>query len=181
MIGLLALLFLAVPVAELYVILQVTHSVGVPETILLLIGVSVLGAWLAKLAGLGVLNRLQQTVRAGRVPSAELVDGALVLFAGALLITPGFLSDCLAILLLLPPSRAVVRGIVTIRDTAWSPSSTTRGANGHVRVALGLVRVALIVRGRGARAGPPTPRRPRCRRWRRSPWGPRTVRGRRRR
>ena len=62
-----------------------------------------LGAWLAKMAGIGVLDRLQRTVRAGRVPSAELVDGALVLFAGALMITPGFLSDCLAILLLLPP------------------------------------------------------------------------------
>ena len=112
MFGLLVLLFLVVPIAELYVIVQVTHGIGVPETILLLIGISVVGAWLAKLAGIGVLNRLQQTVRQGKVPSAELVDGALVLFAGALMITPGFLSDCLAILLLLPPSRAVVRHAV---------------------------------------------------------------------
>lgn len=112
MLGVLALLFLVVPIVELYVIVQVSHGLGAPETILLLIGISVVGAWLAKLAGLSVLNRLQQTVRQGRVPSAELVDGALVLFAGALLITPGFLSDCLAILLLLPPTRAVVRGAV---------------------------------------------------------------------
>ncbi|MET0904173.1 MAG: FxsA family protein, partial [Acidimicrobiales bacterium] len=76
---------------------------------------SVVGAWLAKMAGLGVLNRLQRTVRAGKVPSAELVDGALVLFAGALMITPGFISDCLAVLLLLPPSRAVVRRVVLRR------------------------------------------------------------------
>ncbi|MGQ0434248.1 MAG: FxsA family protein [Microthrixaceae bacterium] len=112
MFGLLALLFLVVPVAELYVIVQVTHGIGVGETILLLIAISVIGAWLAKAAGISVLNRLQRTVRAGKVPSAELVDGALVLFAGALMITPGFLSDALAILLLLPPSRAVVRGAV---------------------------------------------------------------------
>ena len=112
MVGVLALLFLVVPIVELYVIVQVSHGIGAPETILLLVGISVVGAWLAKLAGLSVLNRLQQTVRQGRVPSAELVDGALVLFAGALLITPGFLSDCLAILLLLPPTRAVVRGAV---------------------------------------------------------------------
>jgi UPF0716 protein FxsA len=118
MIGLLALLFLVVPIAELYVIVQVTHGIGVPETILLLIGISFVGAWLAKLAGLSVLNRLQQTVRAGKVPSAELVDGGLVLFAGALMITPGFLSDCLAIGLLLPPSRAVVRGAVLRRIRA---------------------------------------------------------------
>ena len=109
MIGLLVLLFLVVPIAELYVIIQVAHGIGAPETILLLIGISVVGAWLAKAAGLGVLNRLQRTVREGRVPSAELVDGGLVLFAGALMVTPGFLTDVLAIFLLLPPSRAVVR------------------------------------------------------------------------
>ena len=118
MVGLLALLFLVVPIAELYVIVQVTHGIGVPETILLLIGISIVGAWLAKLAGIGVLNRLQQTVRQGKVPSGELVDGALVLFAGALMITPGFLSDCLAILLLLPPTRAVVRRSVLRRIRA---------------------------------------------------------------
>jgi UPF0716 protein FxsA len=104
--------FLVVPIVEIYVMLQVADVIGVPETILLLIAMSFLGAWLAKLAGLGVLNRLQRTVRAGKVPSAELVDGALVLFAAALMIAPGFLSDCLAILLLLPPSRAVVRRVV---------------------------------------------------------------------
>lgn len=141
MIGLLALLFLLVPIAELYIIVQVTHSFGVPETIVLLIGISVLGAWLAKLAGLGVLNRLQQTVRQGRVPSAELVDGALVLFAGALMITPGFLSDCLAILLLLPPSRAVVRhallrriraggGLINVVTSRGGPSPHGSGGDG---------------------------------------------------
>ncbi|MGH9276110.1 MAG: FxsA family protein [Acidimicrobiales bacterium] len=118
MVGLLALLFLVVPIAELYVIVQVTHGIGVPETILLLIGISVVGAWLAKVAGIGVLNRLQHTVRQGKVPSGELVDGALVLFAGALMITPGFLSDCLAILLLLPPTRALVRRSVLRRIRA---------------------------------------------------------------
>lgn len=114
----LAVVFLLVPIAEIYVMLQVADVIGVPETILLLIAMSFLGAWLAKLAGLGVLNRLQRTVRAGKVPSAELVDGALVLFAAALMIAPGFLSDCLAILLLLPPSRAVVRGVVLRRIRA---------------------------------------------------------------
>ena len=66
-------------------------------------------------AGLGVLNRLQRTVRAGKAPSAELVDGALVLFAAALMLTPGFVTDCLAIVLLIPPSRALVRGVVLRR------------------------------------------------------------------
>ena len=111
----LALVFLVAPIVEIYVMVQVAGGIGVPETILLLIAISFVGAWLARLAGVGVLNRLQRTVRAGKLPSAELVDGALVLLAGALMITPGFISDCLAILLLLPPSRAVVRGVVLRR------------------------------------------------------------------
>jgi UPF0716 protein FxsA len=115
---LLALVFLVVPIAELYVIVQVAGSIGIPETIVLLIAISVLGAWLAKVAGVSVLYRLQRTVRAGRVPSSEIVDGALVLLAGALMITPGFLSDLLAIFLLLPPSRALVRGAVLRRIRA---------------------------------------------------------------
>ena len=114
----LALVFLVVPIVEIYVMLQVAGAIGVPETILLLIAISFAGAWLAKMAGIGVLARLQRTVRAGKVPSAEVVDGGLVLLAGALMITPGFLSDCLAILLLLPPSRAVVRGVVLRRIRA---------------------------------------------------------------
>ena len=112
---LLAVVFLVVPFLELYVIVQVAQGVGVPETILLLIAISLVGAWLAKLSGLSVLRRLQRTVRAGRMPSTELVDGALVLFAGALMVTPGFLTDVLAITLLLPPTRAVVRGAILRR------------------------------------------------------------------
>lgn len=112
---LLAVVFLVFPIVEIYVMLQVAGAIGVPETILLLVAISLVGAWLAKLAGLGVLNRLQRTVRAGKVPSAELVDGALVLFAAALMLAPGFITDCLAILLLVPPSRAVVRGVVLRR------------------------------------------------------------------
>jgi UPF0716 protein FxsA len=118
MVVVLALLFLVVPIAEIYVIVQVAGGIGVPETILLLVVISVVGAWLARLAGVSVLARLQRTVRAGKVPSAELVDGGLVLFAGALMITPGFLSDCLAIFLLLPPSRALVRGVILRRIRA---------------------------------------------------------------
>jgi UPF0716 protein FxsA len=115
---LLALVFVAAPILELYVIVQVADGIGIPETILLLIAISVVGAWLAKLAGLTVLQRLQATMRRGEVPSAEIVDGALVLFAGALMIAPGFISDLLALLLLLPPTRAVVRSIVLRRIRA---------------------------------------------------------------
>ena len=115
MLVLLVLLFVVAPITELYVILQVSHSVGPANTILLLAGISVVGAWLAKRQGLAVIRRIQTTVAEGRVPSGDLVDGALVILAGALMIAPGFLSDALAILLLLAPVRALVRGTILRR------------------------------------------------------------------
>jgi UPF0716 protein FxsA len=102
-------LFIGVPFAEIYVLLQVGQAIGPVNTIGLLILISVVGAWLAKREGLGVLRRMQRSIDSGRVPGTELVDGFLILLAGALMLTPGFLTDILAILLLLPPVRAVVR------------------------------------------------------------------------
>jgi UPF0716 protein FxsA len=105
----LVVLFIGVPFAEIYVLLQVGHVIGVFNTLALLILVSVVGAWLAKREGLGVIRRMQRSIEAGRVPGAELVDGFLILLAAALMLTPGFLTDIVAICLLLPPVRAVVR------------------------------------------------------------------------
>jgi UPF0716 protein FxsA len=109
---LLAVVFLVVPIVELAVIIQVGQAIGALETIALLIAVSVVGGWLVKREGAGVLRRISTAVNAGRVPGRELADGALIIFAGALLITPGFLSDCLGIALLLPPVRAAVRPVL---------------------------------------------------------------------
>jgi UPF0716 protein FxsA len=109
---LLAVLFLAVPLAELYVLIQVGQVIGVLETVGLLLLVSIVGAWLAKREGIGVLRRMQAAVNAGRVPGTELVDAFLILLAAALMLTPGFLTDVVAILLLLPPVRAGVRRTV---------------------------------------------------------------------
>jgi UPF0716 protein FxsA len=105
----LALLFIGVPFAEIYVLLQVGHAIGVLNTLGLLVLVSIVGAWLAKREGLGVIRRIQAAMEAGRVPGAELIDGFLILMAAALMLTPGFLTDIVAILLLLPPVRALVR------------------------------------------------------------------------
>jgi len=106
---LLFLVFVGVPFAELYVLLQVGHAIGVLNTLGLLILVSIVGAWLAKREGIGVIRRMQAALNAGRVPGVELLDGFLILLAAALMITPGFLTDIVAILLLLPPVRAVAR------------------------------------------------------------------------
>ena len=107
------LLFLAIPFVELFVILQVGRAIGALNTIAVLILVSVVGAWLVKREGLGVLRRAQERMSRGSVPGRELVDGVLILFAGALLLTPGFVTDAVAVLLLLPPVRAAVRGAAT--------------------------------------------------------------------
>lgn len=109
MLGVLFLLFLAVPFIELYVIIQVGQALGALNTIGLLVLISVVGAWLVKREGLGVLRKAQARVQAGVVPGSELVEGVLILFAGALLLTPGFVTDCVAVLLLVPPVRAAVR------------------------------------------------------------------------
>ncbi len=115
MVGVLAVLFLLVPLAELYVIIQVGQAFGALNTIGLLILVSVVGAWLAKREGMGVWRRFQRQVGAGAVPGREIADGVMILFAAALLMTPGFLTDVLAISLLLPPVRAAVRAVVLRR------------------------------------------------------------------
>ena len=102
-------LFVVVPLVELYVMIQVGQEIGALWTIALLVAVSIVGAWLAKREGLGVWRRMRAEISAGQVPTAHLVDGVLVLFAGALLLAPGFITDVLGLLLLLPPTRALVR------------------------------------------------------------------------
>ena len=115
MVGVLVVLFLLVPLAELYVIIQVGQAFGALNTIAILIIISVVGAWLAKREGVSVWQRFQRQVQAGAVPGREIADGVMILFAGALLMSPGFLTDLLGIALLLPPVRAVVRGAVMKR------------------------------------------------------------------
>jgi len=101
--------FLVVPVVELAVIIQVGRVIGTWNTIAVLLLVSLGGAWLVKREGVTVVRRFRLQMEAGRVPGRELADGVLILFAGALLLTPGFVTDILGLLLLLPPVRSAVR------------------------------------------------------------------------
>ncbi len=111
----LVLLFIVVPIAELAVIIQVGEAIGVWWTIALLIADSLLGSLLMRHQGRATWRRFTESVGSGRVPAREVLDGALVLFGGAMLLTPGFLSDILGALLLLPPTRAVIRGVLVRR------------------------------------------------------------------
>src|SRR3954467_11995530 len=115
MLPLLLLLFIVVPIVELFVIIQVGQAIGVLPTIALLIADSVLGSMLMRSQGRAAWRRFNAALAESRIPHREGLDGALVIFGGALLLTPGFVTDILGIVLLLPPTRAVVRGVLVRR------------------------------------------------------------------
>jgi UPF0716 protein FxsA len=104
---------LVVPLLELYVLIQVGQVIGAPITIALLVLMSLAGAALLRREGARTWRSFRQASGAGRVPAKEVADGALVLFGGALLLTPGFLTDVLGLLCILPPTRAVLRRSLT--------------------------------------------------------------------
>jgi UPF0716 protein FxsA len=122
----LVLLFIAVPIAELAVIIQVGQAIGVWWTIGLLVADSLFGSWLMRHQGRATWRRFNEAVQGGRVPTREVLDGALVIFGGALLLTPGFITDILGLILLVPPSRALVRGILARRLTHRMLASAAR-------------------------------------------------------
>jgi UPF0716 protein FxsA len=115
MLPLLLLLFIVVPIAELFVIIQVGEAIGVWWTIALLIADAVLGSMLARSQGRAAWRRFNEALQAGRVPAREVLDGALVLGGGAFLLAPGFLTDIVGALLLLPPTRALIRAVLVRR------------------------------------------------------------------
>jgi UPF0716 protein FxsA len=131
---LLVLLFVVVPLAELYVIIQVGQAIGALPTIALLVLDSILGGMLMRSQGRLSWMRFRLALEEGRVPGREVLDGALVIFGGAFLLTPGFLTDIIGAVLLIPPTRDLVRrGLVrrfTVRMLGGTASPRPRGSNG---------------------------------------------------
>ena len=109
---LLLVLLLVVPVAELWVIVRIADGIGIVPTLLLLVLVSVAGAVLLKREGVATWRRMRETMRRGEMPTVEATDGALILLGGALLLTPGFLTDVVGLVLLFPASRVVIKRVV---------------------------------------------------------------------
>jgi len=140
MVPILAIAFILVPLAELAVLIAVGDWIGLVPTLVLLLVVSVAGAWLAKREGLAAWRRFQLALTEGRMPTVEVADGAMILLAGALLLTPGFLSDVIGVLLLLPPTRALARlrrrggRRVVIVDGTARPAGSTRVTWGQPEV-----------------------------------------------
>jgi UPF0716 protein FxsA len=128
------ILFIGLPILEIYVIIQVGQAIGALWTIVLLILDSILGSLLMKSQGRAAWRRFQLALAEGRVPGREVLDGVLVIFGGAFLLTPGFCSDVVGALLLLPPTRAAIRRVLVRRFTfsllADAPSPRFRRAGG---------------------------------------------------
>jgi len=99
-------LFFVVPIAELYVIIRIGSEIGFLNTLGIIVAVAMVGSWLVRREGLRTWSRFNESLASGRVPTREIVDGVL---------TPGFLSDIVGILLLFPPTRAAIRAVVTRR------------------------------------------------------------------
>jgi UPF0716 protein FxsA len=121
---------LLLPLAELAVMIWVGQWLGVWETIAVLLMVSFLGAWIVKQQGAGAWRRIREELAIGRVPTAALVDGALILSAGVLFLVPGFITDAVAALLLLPPTRSMARHWAAKRVRVVAATSP-RGADGR--------------------------------------------------
>jgi UPF0716 protein FxsA len=107
--GPLLLLFILWPFLELSLLIRIGRATGFWVALLLVVVPAVLGAALARREGLKAWFRIQDELRAGRLPGNQLVDAMLILVAGALLIAPGLISDTLGLLLLVPPLRAIAR------------------------------------------------------------------------
>jgi UPF0716 protein FxsA len=105
--------FVVVPLVEIYVLIQVGQVIGPWWTILLLILDSLLGSWLIKREGGRAWQALRTALQTGRMPARELADGALILVGGTLMLSPGFVTDALGILLILPFTRPVARRLLT--------------------------------------------------------------------
>jgi UPF0716 protein FxsA len=98
-----------VPIVEITVFVNVASAIGGWNALGLLIVVSIVGAWLVRHEGFVVLGRIRRQLDSGRVPGAELVDGLVLLVAGVLMLTPGFVTDAVGLVLVFPPTRILVR------------------------------------------------------------------------
>jgi len=111
-VGLLVVLFIVVPIVELYVIIQIGGLIGIWPTLALLLADAVFGSLLLRHQGRGAWRRFNQALAERRFPGREVADGLMIAIGGTLLLTPGFVTDIFGVLLLLPPTRAIARRLL---------------------------------------------------------------------
>lgn len=129
---LLFVLFLAIPLIEIYLLIQVGSIIGAWPTVLLVVATALIGVSLLRLQGIATLLRVQAALAAGELPTMAMLEGAVLLVAGALLLTPGFFTDALGFAALVPPWRqALVRFI--LRRATVSMMARPGGESRHSR------------------------------------------------
>jgi len=117
------ILFTIIPIIEVYLIIKTGQIIGPVPTVLLLLAISAAGAWLVRAQGFQALRSIQSELAMGRLPAGQLLDGAMVLVGGVLLLTPGFFTDLLGIFFLIPFTRALIKQL-TVR---WLQRRLDRG------------------------------------------------------
>jgi len=121
----LVLLFTVLPAVELAILIKVGTIIGTANTLLLIIFTGILGAYLARLQGFFILNRIQNDLNKGIMPSSQLLDGLMVLIGGIVLLTPGFVTDTIGFLLLIPFTRTLIKLWLEKRFEAMIKSGST--------------------------------------------------------
>lgn len=138
---LLVFLFIAIPVAEISVLIRVGGAIGPLNTIVFVIFTAVLGAYLVRQQGFATLSKLQEETNAGRVPAMQIAEGVALLFAGAVLMTPGFITDALGFAILIPPIRQafiawagknLLKGPMATAYTGPASAANSHGLQGDV-------------------------------------------------
>ena len=145
---LLVLLLIIVPIIELAIIIQVGSMIGVWWTIALLVADSLFGAWLLMREGSRSWLRFRAALGNGKVPAKETADGGLVISGGALLLTPGFLTDIVGLLFLFEPTRAIIRKIALTKAISYAATSVGGPAGWTLRGALFGSRAAQYARAK---------------------------------
>jgi UPF0716 protein FxsA len=106
------ILFTLVPIIEVYLIIKTGQIIGPLPTVLLLLAISAAGAWLVRTQGFQTMRNIQYELAAGRLPAGQLMDAAMVLVGGVLLLTPGFFTDLLGIFFLIPVTRSLIKQLI---------------------------------------------------------------------
>lgn len=131
---LLLLIFIAVPVLEIYLLIKVGGIIGALPTIAIVILTAIIGTWLLRQQGLATLHRYQQNLGQGQIPAMEIIEGMVLLFGGALLLTPGFFTDAIGFLCLIPVTRqAMIRAFMKwAKDHIQIRSVHMHSEEGHI-------------------------------------------------
>ena len=124
------LLFAIIPVVEIAILIKIGGIIGAFYTVAIVIGTAIIGAYLVRLQGVSIMLRFQNNLQQGIFPAEEMIDGAMALVAGAVLLTPGLITDIIGFTLLLPPTRKIIKGSVKKFIKSRAVSFTHAGPGG---------------------------------------------------